>query len=1233
MKRKIFYIFLILILFISFSAQLAEAYVIGRNYGYHQGHLQSNGSIVGADKAYWYNNWYYAVGPWSVYFDSSSNKHGTAMNFALTTTSVNNGYLVAGDDQWDDWVAEFGGDYNIINSKIPYSEVKTPTGYVKFAKLSEIAKLCGWRVKDWNAYDEWAIYEKIPSDQPPPDNPPDDPPADTNQDPVARFNWPSECWEGDTVDVTENSYDRDGQIVDWRWKFSDTTGVTSSLAQGGGTVTFDKQGTYSLKLTVEDDDGATDSVTKTIQVLPPIPTAKITYTGTLKENRQLILNANKSSSPENFPIDHTKDEWTITPVSVGTADDIKLGVRADKTQEVLFKKAGTYRVGLRVSNARCTSDWTYTDIVINPDLPPVADFIVSSIVFRNPSDSNNAGIKLTDKSYSTDDDYITQRIWKYKFDSNNDGSFLDETWVTLDSGNNTAPVLKTNHVGKYLFELQVKESFGQPTIPEFITDNDYRIDDTTLKPTDTKITDVKNLAPTTSFKATLKAKADILFSVTHYDPNNTPTLITKINDFLKPTLAAKNIDVSTSVVDDIDSNPSENLLVDTSFENSSKIPSTNWISGLGFFTGYLSEDGSISKTTARTGSKSLYINNDGTTRSVGAVQEINGWVAGDNLIISAYVKVTQNTGSEGVTIDLYGYDANNNPCYDNNGIFIVPTSSNFIFYSSSPERIPSNVKTLFIRIFAGKNTSAYVDDVRVRKQGEFTVEQVLDQQSWRNNSNKFLVNVSDTSININSTSGLQSILSQNNIYFCTLGTDSNKTQTQNIISSNSGKGIYIDNTNIDTALSNLSTYISNATTSQQSTAVSYILSSDSITCTPSYSDYENDSKYAENWYYVHDPNYVDNNNGVSFYDKKTLSTPVSTFDKVGKYDIQYKAMDNPANTDLRFLDYFLWSDPTPTSIIVHRKPIAQFTVQPGTLYITDTSYDPDFQYKRPDKGIVERYWQWKKTTDTNWTVGKPSSGIVGVGNYFFYLKVKDNYGVWSDPYQMAITVTDPNRPPVVDFNWTPTLIFEGDDVTLNNLTYDPDNDPLTYQWTVYNPKGATNTYTTKNIFLSNVVSGTYWVTLRAWDSKNATDVTTKSFAVKPLGISGEVHHTIEWNNRRISYNQSISGSSDSPRTYNTYWAGERFLLSAETTDTTVSATKATGVTVSFSFNGASVLLSKTGDNEWQGDMWENTFEIIPDGSYKFTFLAKYSNGVDKTTNIQIEIKDSMFNYYPFHRSE
>lgn len=627
-------------------------------------------------------------------------------------------------------------------------------------------------------------YEDVPTLEPTP------PPAPGPVPPVAVINAPSEVIQGDDVYISSGSYDPDGTIVNYSWSISPSSGVVGTLSGESGTVFFDKVGTYTVRLTVTDNDGLTDTAQKTIEVKPAVPKAFFDYTGALKENRKVVLDASGSYTSPKYPMVWDATEWEITPASSGlTQNDIKIVPSTDmKTRTVLFKKAGDYRVRVRVKNSAGNySDWYERTLTVVEDLPPVADFFVMTTALRDPSNGNMAKIDLIDASYSPDGDKIVQRIWKYKYDSNNNGSFDDEQWITLDSGNNTHPVLSTKDVGKYLFELSVKEDFGEETIPEFISPSDYKTSDTSNKPMKDKICEVINLQPVVDFEMYEKKKAELVIRVgklNNYDAR-VKQLEDGINNLLIPLLNSKNIDAK---------------VIDSDF----------------------------------------------------------------------------GTGT-----------------YGGNTSILVFNDLSFLDYNDN------NAKTKFAN--------------------------AINQLSSK------LVIAGQTTFPASQADGLISLITNG--------------------------GFKVIDNSISNQLTAIAEYIAKDLENQQRIIEKYVVLGEPIEIKTYYNDPENDPKYEERWMYLHDPNYFENSLGLASFDGQYLSSPVTVFDKVGKYEVEYQARDNPKDDD-RFDNYRLWSyKPLSTMYIyVHRRPIAQFavTMTPSSsnyiISVTDQSYDLDHM-SLPNKGI------------------------------------------------------------------------------------------------------------------------------------------------------------------------------------------------------------------------------------------------------------------------------------------
>ena len=97
-------------------------------------------------------------------------------------------------------------------------------------------------------------------------------PEDTNAAPTADFS--TDCTDL-TCRFTSLSGDRDGQVSQYKWEFGD--GMQS--ANQGPTHAFSATGDYAVSLTVTDNEGATGSVTKTVDVIAAVggaPTAAFT---------------------------------------------------------------------------------------------------------------------------------------------------------------------------------------------------------------------------------------------------------------------------------------------------------------------------------------------------------------------------------------------------------------------------------------------------------------------------------------------------------------------------------------------------------------------------------------------------------------------------------------------------------------------------------------------------------------------------------------------------------------------------------------------------------------------------------------------------------------------------------------------------------------------------------------------------------------------------------------------
>lgn len=803
----------------------------------------------------------------------------------------------------------------------------------------------------------------------------------------------------------------------------------------------------------------------------------------LKQNRKVTFTLTNTVTP--IPVDNTKTEFTITPKSPSiTADKIKYNVKGNVV-EAVFKEPGDYTIKAKVSNGKVIGE-TEFEIAVKPDEKPVANFnLESTMTTRNPSDNNLATIKLFDASFSPDDDIIARRTWKYKFDSNNDGSFSDETWKIISNTNEKEPILKVSKVGKYLVELEIQEEFSEPTIAGFVTSADRLTADTyTSKPMQEKVFEVDNIAPYVDFSVSEKQKADIVFTVGDAADAKTADLNSKVNSYVKSKLAANNVDANITMVNTVEENITTGIFSVNVWwpSNGADMDSHMYFYSNGVQQGHLYYD-----------NKNLYgcsLDRDDTSGGTGEWLTLNfdaipSYIDEIRFVVHPFSDSSAQTnirlykkvnGTNNLVIDQSQYVSDSDVYFGK----LTKNANVWDFTRSNGEVIPGKVVTKTVK----------------------TLDEVLKEPTWRPNASHFLVNISDIQLQELQDNGdgkLAVILSKllaNSIDFAALGTNVNQAQFNDLIARNSGNGVFFDNNDMNTAMDNLGTYILNKIKGKSITDnTQYVLLGEDLNYKTFFNDFENDPEFQRKWQYVHDANYFENNIGIASYNNQWLSNPITNFDKVGKYNVVFQAQDNPVGTDDRFAEYRKWSalPPTPMKILVHRKPVAQFrvTASPlGSSYVINTSessYDLDHM-STANNGIINKEWKWKKSTDTTWTSGQlPSTLPVGY-DYIVQLRVQDSdgpdgQGVWSDPAVQYFTTRNINIAPVAQFEIAQNPLPISKTLALTDNSYDPNGDVIGQrQWTIANASGTTiYTGSTLPTNFASYGIGTYKITLKVRD--------------------------------------------------------------------------------------------------------------------------------------------------------
>ncbi|MGQ5392917.1 CARDB domain-containing protein [Paenibacillus sp. M.A.Huq-84] len=219
-----------------------------------------------------------------------------------------------------------------------------------------------------------------------------------------------------------------------------------------------------------------------------------------------------------------------------------------------------------------------------------------------------------------------------------------------------------------------------------------------------------------------------------------------------------------------------------------------------------------------------------------------------------------------------------------------------------------------------------------------------------------------------------------------------------------------------------------------------------VTYETTYTDPEHDPAFiaSTQWQYAHVDTTKfldagDGKSGLSVHHGQVVTSPILNFDKVGVYKVDYRVPDDPhpdhllAWGDPTFAEHSKYSDWYSQYLIVHRRPIAKFTLGlDGYNFVTwtDYSYDPDRCYNVSScqsgyetaqgilHGITKKkfYYITPSGTRADAKLVKP----LETGVYTVAMAVADEYNAWSDWYEETIMVTipvAPNNPPTVQLTF------------------------------------------------------------------------------------------------------------------------------------------------------------------------------------------------------------------------
>jgi hypothetical protein len=241
-----------------------------------------------------------------------------------------------------------------------------------------------------------------------------------------------------------------------------------------------------------------------------------------------------------------------------------------------------------------------------------------------------------------------------------------------------------------------------------------------------------------------------------------------------------------------------------------------------------------------------------------------------------------------------------------------------------------------------------------------------------------------------------------------------------------------------------------------------------VTYATTFIDPENDPSVPPwtQWKYDHTDPYKfldagDGKTGVSSANGLIVTNPILSFDKVGLYRVNYRVPDDPhplhkiINGDTLFQNYSKYSEWYPQNLIVHRRPLAPFTLAQDASHQvlwTDYSYDPDRCYNvgncmsgyGTNHGVFTKKFYY--LTPTGNKVDAKLVRPLESGTYTVAMAVADEYNAWSEWYEQTINIdipAAPNNPPTVALTFpsgsqgSPSHVSLQPTITWNQWDVDP----------------------------------------------------------------------------------------------------------------------------------------------------------------------------------------------------
>ncbi|WP_190284986.1 PKD domain-containing protein [Bacillus sp. S3] len=843
-----------------------------------------------------------------------------------------------------------------------------------------------------------------------------------NRAPIADFIWtPSTIFYDTNVAFTNTSTDPDGDPLTYKWEYQQpgsSTWTSFSTTKDTNRI-FNIQGDWNIRLTVSDGT-ASHSVTKVLTVGNRPPIANFSFSPTTIYNDTTVTFTNSSTDPDGDALTY---KWEYQ--QPGSSTWTSFSTAKDPSQ--VFNIKGDWNIRLTVSDG--TASHSITKILTVGNRPPIANFSFSPTTIYN-----DTTVTFTNSSADPDGDALT-----YKWEYQQPGS---STWTSFSTAKDPSQVF--NIKGDWNIRLTVSDGTASHSVTKNLTvGNRPPIANFSFSPTtiynDTTVTFTNSSADPDGDALTYKWEYQQPGSSTwtSFSTAKDPSQVFNIKGDWNIRLTVSDGTASHSVT--------KNLTVDNRppVANFSFNPTTIYNDTTVTFTNSsmdLDGDSLTYKWEYQQPGSSIWTSFS-TTKDTSKLFNIKGnW----NIRLTA----SDGTASHSVT-----------------KVLTVGNRSPVANFSYSPATIYNDTTVTFT------NSSTDPDGDPLTYSWEY---QQPGSSTWTSFSTA------------KDTSKLFNIKGNWNIRL---------TASDGIVSHSVIKVLPVGNRSPIANFSYSPTTIYNDTT---------------VTFTNSSTDSDGDI-LTYNWEYQQP-------GSLTWTSFSTAKDPSRIFNIKGDWNIRLTASDGIVSHSV-----------TKVLPVGNRSPIANFSFNPTTIY-NDTTVTFTNSSTDPDGDILTYKWEYQQPGSLTWTsfsTAKDPSRIFNIqGDWNIRLTVSD--GTASHSVTKVLTVG--NRPPIANFSFSPSTIYNDTTVTFTNSSTDPDGDALTYKWEYQQPGSSTWTSfsTAKDTSRIFNIKGDWDIRLTVSDGAASHSVTNKLTVQNRPPIADFIWSpTTIFNDTNVTFaNKSIDSDGD-----------------------------------------------------------------------------------------------------------